>query len=222
MKTISLLPIKLILGSALFFCLTLFAVSKPKEKKRSDYIAPPLAIRNLTVGMKYVMADLLWLRALQDFDYCDQKINEVECRSKSWLFQTLDVATEIDPVFEAIRYRFAGLALTIVISDYAGASIIFDKAVAQHPRDWPLNYAAGYHALYEEKNKLKAAKLYEMAARHGAPAWVYSLAGRLRADEGDLEYTRQILQEMIETNQDELIINRLKKKIAEMEAQQSR
>lgn len=217
MKAISLLPIKLIFGSALFFCATLM-INKPLEKKRSDYIAPPEAIKNMTVGMKYVFSDSLWLRALQDFDYCEQKMNEVECKSKSWLFQTLNLATEIDPVFDPARYQIAGLTLSVVVSDYAGASVIFDKAVAQYPENWQINYSAAYHALYEEKNKTKAAKLYEAAARYGAPAWVYTLAGRLAAEGGELEYSRRILEEMIATNQDEIIINRLKKKITEMES----
>lgn len=209
-------PIRSIAISILFFSLTLFLV-KPEEQNRTDYLPPPVAIKYLSVGMSYQIADSLWLRALQDFDYCEKKINEVECKGKSWLFQTLNLATEIDPVFEPSMYRSAGLALTIIISDYAGASVIFDKGVRQHPKEWGIAYAAAYHALYEEKNKAKAARLYEKAAQNGAPSWVYSLAGRLAADGGEEEYSKKILEQMIASNQDEIIIKRLKDRIAEVE-----
>lgn len=210
----SLPQIKLIVISALFFSASLF-LSQPIVPKRSNYLPPPVVIKNMSVGLNYQIADLLWLRALQDFDYCESKVNETECNSKSWLFQTLNLMTEMDPKIEPRIYRIAGLALTVIISDYAGASIIFDKAVKAYPKDWSVSYAAAYHALYEEKNKMKAAKLYEMAAQNGAPAWVFSLAGRLAVDEGADQYAESILQGMIATNQDEKIIKRLKDKMAE-------
>lgn len=220
MKLISFSQIKLIIGSALFFCIA-FISTQPKEKKRFEYIPPPRAVKNLMVGMKYAFADSLWLRAIQDFDYCEQKVNEFECQSKSWLFQILDLATEVDPVFEPTMYKSGGLALSVIISDYAGATVIFDKAVAQYPKDWHMAYVAAYHALYDLKDKLKAAHLYEQAAKNGAPPWVFTLAGRLAADKGDIDYSRKILEEMIATNKDEIIINRLKQKIAQMESSQS-
>lgn len=218
-KLVSLPQIKLIFLSIVLFEATSFFVH-PKEQKKSDYLPPPVAIKYLTAGFKYQLADLLWLRALQDFDYCEKKINETECKGKSWLFQTINLATEIDPGFEPSMYRAAGLALTVIISDYAGASVIFDKAVRRYPKNWNISYAAAYHALYEEKDKIKAARLYEMAANAGAPPWVYSLAGRLAIDGGEEAYSRQILEGMITTNQDEKIIKRLKDKIAEVVAAQ--
>lgn len=201
----------------LFFGLTL-VVDKPVEQKRSEYLPPPTAVKYLSVGFGYQLADSLWLRALQDFDYCEKKINEMECKGRSWLFQTLNLATEIDPVFEPTMYRAAGLALTVIISDYAGASVMFDKAVKHYPKDWSMTYAAAYHALYEEKNKMKAARLYEQAAKTGAPPWVFSLAGRLAMDGGEEAYSRKILEGMIATNLDEKIIKRLQDKIAEVES----
>ncbi len=216
LKVVSLAQIKLLLIALLLFVGTLY-LNRPQEQKRSDYLPPPFAIKYLSVGMNYQLADSLWLRALQDFDYCEKKINENECKSKSWLFQTLNLATEIDPLFEPTMYRSAGLALTVIISDYAGASVIFDKAVRHYPHDWSIAYSAAYHALFEEKNKIKAARLYEKAAQNGAPVWVYSLAGRIASDGGDDEYSKKILEGMIATNQDEKIIKRLKDKLAEVE-----
>lgn len=188
-------------------------------KSPEDYLPPPKAIQHFTSGLKIAIADSLWLRALQDFDYCNDKINERDCVGQSWLFQVLDLATTLDPKFEPVMYQTGGLALTVIISDYAGASIYFDRGVEQYPNDWQLNYAAAYHVLYEEKNKAKAAKLYLAAADNGAPPWVRVMAGRLGYEGGDKVFAEQVLQQMIDTNQDEKLIEVLKRRLSKLKAE---
>jgi tetratricopeptide (TPR) repeat protein len=208
--------VRLIIVSALLFFCAAFLLNKPKVQLTQVNIHPIPAIKYFTVGLKYQISDVLWLRALQDIDYCEEKINQTECRGKSWLFENLDLATELDPVFDVGMYRLGALALTIIISDYEGASIIFDKALKHYPNYWLLLYSAAYHALFEEKNKTKAADLYFRAAKNGAPDWVHVMAGRLAAEGGDTEYAEKILQTMIETNQDEKFVKRLQEKLAHL------
>lgn len=206
--------IKLAFLPALFFLVALF-FTVPKNTQNLTYLPPPVSIKNMTVGLKYQIADSLWIRAIQDFDYCEKKISENQCAGRSWLYQLLNLITEIDPVLSPDMYRSAGLALTIIISDYEGASVIFDKAVVQYPKDWSLLYTAGYHALFEEKNKLKASKLYFAAAQNGAPNWVYAMAGRLASESGANDYSEKILQGMIDLKVDEKIIKRLRSRLLE-------
>jgi hypothetical protein len=203
---------KLILISALFFCATLI-LKKPIPTVDSLLSAPAKEIKYFSVGLKINLASALWMRVLQNSDYCEQKINQTDCVGKSWLFQNLDLATDLDPVFESGMYRMGALALTIIISDYAGASIIFDRGILQYPTDWPLLYSAGYHANFEEKNLVKAAELYFAAAKNGAPDWIHVMAGGLAAEGGNSEYAEKILQTMIDTNQDEKYVKRLREKI---------
>lgn len=212
--------IKLSLLSALFFLATL-ALKTPEMQKRSDYLPPPVAIQHLSVGMKTQLADSFWLRAVQDFDFCEKTINENECQGKSWLFQVLNLATDLDPKFAPAMYQFAGLALTVLVSDYPGATVIFDKAVAQYPDNWELNYAAGYHALYEEKDKVKAARLYKAAGDYGAPKWVYSLASGLSNEGGDREFAQLILQTLekstgsADSEENQKLIKRIRQKLSQ-------
>lgn len=201
----------LILGSAFLFLASYF-LNAPVARKRSQYLTPPPVIANLSFGYKIQTADAFWLRAIQDFDYCDQPLNEKECRGESWLFHLIDLTTNLDSKFRD-AYYYGAMALTILVSDYRGASEIFDKGVQVFPEDWRLNYLAGYHALFEEKNKLKASKLYYAAAAHGAPAWVNVLAGRLAYDSGENEFAAKILEEMIKNNQEPSLTKRLKKKL---------
>ncbi len=214
LKKILFSPTGLILGSALLFCAQFF-LTAPLQIKRSDYLPPPQIIKNMTAGFHIQMADSFWLRALQDFDFCDQPLNTNECRGESWLYQVVELTTDLDNQFRD-AYFFGAMSLTVLISDFQGASKIFDKGVLKFPTDWRLNYAAGYHALFEEKNKTKAAKLYYVAAENGAPPWVRVLAGRLAVEGGEHEYAAQILEQMIETSQDPMLIERLKQKLSEV------
>ena len=95
--------IRLILVSALCFTFSL-QFSKPQSLKRSDYIAPPEIIKNLSIGLNFQMADSFWLRALQDFEFCDTPVNEKECSGKSWLFQVINLAVVLDKNFFAAFY----------------------------------------------------------------------------------------------------------------------
>jgi hypothetical protein len=79
-----------------------------------------------------------------------------------------------------------------------------------------LLYAAAYHAHFEEKNLVKAAELYFAAAKNGAPDWIQAMAGRLAVEGGATDYAEKILQTMIETNQDEKYVKRLREKLQKL------
>lgn len=193
--------------------------SKPVLAPPTTYIPPPISIQHFAAGFRKQLATSLWLRAMGDLDYCEQLVNKRDCVGKSWLFSIFNLATELDPPFEPTFYHIGGLALTVIISDYAGATIIFDKGVKQHSEYWPLSYAAGYHAHFEEKNYAKAGKLYSLAAKHGAPTWVGTLAGRMAIDGGDEQLADEILRSMIEMKIEEKYIMRLRKRINERREQ---
>lgn len=180
-----------------------------------DLIAPPSGIERFVFGYEEVSADLLWIRTLQDFDYCEKPLSEGVCVNNSWLYHMLDAVTNLAPHFR-IPYAAGGLALTVLIGDIEGAKKIFDKGVSAFPRDWPILYRAAYHYLYEVNDKKRAAELLIQAGQNGAPSWVYSLAGRLYSDSGHMDLAESLLVNMIQANQDPAIIERLKQKIQSM------
>ncbi|WP_374079017.1 tetratricopeptide repeat protein [Bdellovibrio bacteriovorus] len=181
----------------------------------TNFVAPPPLIERFSFGFHESIADALWIRTLQDFDYCEQKIAENVCKNESWLFKMLDAVTTLSPNFR-MPYAAGALALTIIISDIDGATKIFDKGVAAFPNDWAILYRAAYHYLYEVKDKKRAAELLVRAAQNGAPPWLYSLAGRLYSDSGHLELAESLLQDMIRNNQEPGLIKRLQDKINSM------
>jgi hypothetical protein len=202
---------ELLILIALFFSVSMF-FSKPEVVERTSYVSPPIELKYLTMGFSRQLSDSFWIRAIQDIDYCEQKINQIECVSNSWLFSVINLTVELDDLFKE-AYYYGALSLTVIISDFGGASVIFDKGVIKFPDEWPLLYAAGYHALIEEKNKVKASKLYLSAANHGAPAWVRLMAGRLSSEGGDNIRAKEILQQLIDRESDPVWIKKLKNKI---------
>ncbi len=184
---------------------------------KRELIAPPVIISHLSFGYKETLGDVLWIRAIQDFDFCDKPLGQNLCINNTWLFKMLDAITELSPNFR-IPYAAGGLALTVLVSDYDGATKIFDKGVKAFPHDWPILYRAAYHYLYEVKDKKRAAELLIQAGQNGAPPWVFTLAGRLYSDSGELDLAQNLLQEMKDTNQDATLIQRLQDKIDSMKA----
>lgn len=176
------------------------------------YISPPKPIQYFMFGFKEQGADALWLRSIQDIDYCEKKVSATNCRGKSWLFNVFDVATDLSPEFRMV-YAIGTLALSILVSDVEGASLLFDKAIKYFPNDWPMLYRAAYHALYETKDKNKAAQYLIRAGKAGAPEWVFSLAGRIYTDAGAIELAEQILLDLKRNNQAKEVIDRLEAKI---------
>lgn len=176
-----------------------FLRTRNLNKLRVD-IYPPEILTHFHFGYREILADLFWIRTIQDFDYCDSPAGKapagfILCSGNSWLYQQLNVVTMLSPDFR-MPYATGGLALSVLITDIEGASKFFDKGVAAFPTDWRIHYRAAYHAMIEEKKPLKAAHLLTVAARNGGPQWIYALAGRMFVEGGAEELGLQLAQSL--------------------------
>lgn len=215
-------PSFILLGFFSFFLVVysqLYASKGLLERPR-DLMAPPAGIEHFTFGHRDVIADVLWIRAIQDFDYCDQEIAKNLCIGKGWLFQMLNTITKLSPKFR-MPYATGAIALSVMVSDIEGAARIFDRGIEEFPDDWRILYRAAYHYLYEVKDKKKAAELFMRAGRNGAPGWVYSLAGGLYNEANERALAESVLQEMIKTEVDPSLIKRLEEKLNSLRANYS-
>lgn len=194
------------------YAVSLRASHDLSERQIKELIAPPQELKYLHFGHQYLMSDLFWIRAIQDFDYCESPIGKNLCRGNSWLSQTLDLVVTLDPDFR-MAYSAGGMALSVVISDIQGASRLFDRGLNAFPQDWILHYKAAYHSLYEEKDPEKAAQRMQIAAKLGAPDWVYALAGRLYTEAGKKELAAKVLEEATALGLSEKILNRIREKM---------
>lgn len=208
---------KLDLKKLLFFftaCLLVgcsFFYSRSLLEQRFRY-ATPKQIQNFTFGYRHVFADALWLQAIQNFDFCEEQIADKVCKKETWLYQTLDLISDLSPQFR-MPMATGPLVLSVIIGDQVGASQLFLKAVAQYPKDWRILYRAGYHFLYEENDKAKAADFLQEAGRYGAPKWVFSLATRLYTEAGQAELAEKLVSEFENSDLSPDIIANMKAKI---------
>lgn len=206
-------------------------------------INPTKTITRFTFGHDDTVADTLWLRLIQDYNLCEHQ-NRKEAKSKGediglrygknrvvdcergWVFRMLDVITDLAPKFR-MPYATGGIMLSVVVDDVQGASVIFDKAVQNFPKDWSILYRAAYHALYEEENIEKAAGLFRLAGKNGAPFWVNSLAARLYSKSDRAAFGVKILIEYLKNfehtlskEQKESLVGRIKELREEQKAQE--
>ena len=163
-----------------------------KYANYSPYMQPALVpskyLRYMTLGYSDIYAQILWIRVLQNMDYCSTKSEKDKDRHNkpclnSWVFHMFDNITELLDRIPQV-YSMGGTTLSVLVNDAAGAKVIYDKGIKKHPTYWPLAFKAGYHYMAELKNEKQAAKYLIQAADNGAPKWVYNLAARLLTPEG--------------------------------------
>ena len=200
-----------ILWFAFATCYALIAltqyVSRSDANTATTYLnPPPERMEYFAFGFNESLADSLWLRWIQDGDVCqtyagnappetkfdptfDQTFSNPRHRNcdNSWSFKMLDQVTKLAPRFR-MPYFAGTMTLAVLVEDYAGATVLFDRAVAQFPKDWEVLYRAGYHYLFDLKDMAKAGDLMKRAADNGGPYWIRFLAARLysRAGQGAL------------------------------------
>lgn len=175
------------------FELTLFAIcavalnflyiDPDKTDQIQALMMPPPFVEQLNFGYRYVIADSLYMRALQDVRYCEKKVAGNRCKAEGWLFQMFDLTGRLSPDFLSL-FRIGGTLLSVIVNDIEGASKFFDRAVELYPNDWRIQFQAGFHAWIEEKNKAKAAPRFAAAAKNGGHSWYYDVSATLFNDTG--------------------------------------
>ena len=199
------------------------------------FMPPPENPQFFTFGYNENAADSLWVRLIQDMDYCDATLgsgakaaaertdadNErlkahEHCHSHlGWSYQMLNAITILSPYFR-MPYNHGATILSVTVGDVEGAKRIFDRGIVNFPKDWSLEYRAAYHYLYEVKDDKKAAELLTLAGKNGAPEWVFSLAARLYSKEGKAELARSVLQSALDEDPDSKYADSLKHRLRQL------
>lgn len=208
--------IKLILPLLLAFGFTVLLRTELNRTKER-VLPPPVGMEHYSFGFSENLSDLLWLQFIQNSYVCDKE----EACSKNWGYLVLLQASKLTPRFRSL-YSLGAANLSILLDDDYGAKTVFDQGLKYFPEDWEINYRAGYHYLLELEQPARAADLFDMASRHGAPMWTRSLSAQLYSRTGRLQVSEQILKDMMQYQMgeewDEALGARLKevqKKMAE-------
>ena len=205
--------------------------SKPPLKvsqSKPIYLSPPAAIKHFSFGFSDLYADILWLRLIQDIDYCGPEAGipvydgktKYKCE-KGWSYKMADAITELAPKF-AKPYKVAGSIMSVIMNDKEGAKKIYDKGMRRHPNDWRLHFNAGYHYLFELEDEKKAAQILKKAADSGGPQWLYSLVASQYKKEGKYFLARKILLDFLKKDKAGIYKKAIEKKLSDLEREMRR
>lgn len=214
---------------AFFFYASLVAVNrafKPYSAANHPvYFAPPQSIKHFSFGFAEVYGDILWLRLIQDMDFCSSakgkpvyKGNSKYQCQEGWSYKMTDALTELTPRFFS-PYLTASSVMSVIMGDKMGAKKIYDKGVKRFPKRWNLLFHAGYHYLWELKDEKRGTELLLQSARNGGPKWLYSLAAKKYKKTGKLLLAREILQEFMEKDTKGEYQKIIKEKLKEIETE---
>lgn len=191
----------------------------PRSKHKKNYLSPPPQIKYFTLGYNDLLASSLWIRLLQDIDYCEggkvvssdfvipeitedaptgvlqRKLKPSRCH-KGWVYQMLHTISEVEPKFKLV-YDPGATFLSIIVDDRDGARLIYEKGLKLYPEDWLLSFKAGYHYLWEIQDGARAAELLDQAGKKGAPPIVVALAAALYTRSGKAHLAKLILEDAL-------------------------
>ena len=131
-------------------------------------------LRIASLGYREVMADLLWIQAIQVMG--ERKVSEEAGR---WLYRAFDVITTLDPKFVR-AYEAGSLALTTIVVLPEESNQLLEKGIRRNPDEWRLPFIMGINYYFEFYDDEKAAESIAAAARlPDAPAGLVPLAANL-------------------------------------------
>jgi hypothetical protein len=211
-----LLTIVILAGMTIFFRREMDLVT---EKRSGFSLAPPPPhLKYYSFGFNESIADGLWLRYIQDLDKCKMHGRDGDPKTacdKGWAFQMLDQITDLAPKFR-MPFAVGPISLSVLLDDYDGAGIIFEKALKAFPKDWKIQYKAAYFYLFDRNDPIKAAHLLLEANANGGPAWLPLLASKLYDRSGQLALGISTLTGYLKQIQDPNIKKRVEHRLARL------
>lgn len=183
--------------------LVIGAVIAPKQKPILNVSKQESALnlateiyQYFTFGQRRISADILWIQTLLESDLEHYKQKDLN----SWMFHRFHNISILDPKF-IHNYWFGGQYLSVIKDDDLGAEKIYTKGLSLYPDDVHLNFYLGAHYINELDEPAKAIPLYEKVIASGrAPFYLPSLVARLKAGEGGLQESFQIIKDLYESS----------------------
>jgi len=212
----------ILLGAIAIAGIYFFSFEKTTVYRKPYYFAPPEVIKYFAFGYNDIYADLLWIRYIQNADFCryEQGIPVYDGRMKykchkGWAYHMSNAITELAPRFKK-PYVLSSVIMGVIMGDKEGARLILDKAVERFPDDWNISFHAGHHYLMELNQPQKAADLLLNSAKNGGPIWLYSLSAKLYSESGRLNVAERMIIKLIEDDPDGSFVTGFKRRLREI------
>lgn len=172
-------------------------------------------LKLFTLGQNRLISDFMWISTLLESDLSHYKKKDLN----SWMFLRFYSIAEIDPLF-LINYQFGGQYLSIIKDDLKGAEILFDLGLSHYPKDFSLNFNAGFLQAFELQNYKKALKHYQtIVHNHKSPGYIISVINKLMlSTTGDLELVFKLVKKSYMDAKDPYLKKRLYKDLYAIKA----
>ncbi len=187
----------------------------PRVKQGESFLPTPQAARVASLGFRAVVADFYWLEAVQIVGAAERDPS----RQAASLGRLIDVVTTLDPWVDH-PYRFAAIWMTDSEKSVREANRLLERGISYHPDEWRDRFYLGFNLLYYLGDDQRAADAFAGAIRlPGAPIYLKRLVARLRAQGGDLEVARTLLQELWRSTDDPYAKAEYEKALDEVETE---
>jgi tetratricopeptide (TPR) repeat protein len=168
-----------------------------------------------------VVADVYWMRVIQH--YGGQRRSGNTEKNYDLLYPLLDLTTALDPYFSAVYY-FGSFFLAEPLPSGAGrpdlAVSLLVRALEFQPDSWRFAQQAGFIHYWYRHDFAEAAKWFDRAAAMpDAPPWLIALAATTLAEGGDLEASRRLWQQMMDTAESDWMRETAQFRLMQIEAQ---
>lgn len=171
-------------------------------------------LKKVSLGHDSLLADLIWLRAIQVMGS-----KKVPPRQAEWLYRALDSATDLDPKFSYI-YEAGGTFLAVVNGEYDLSNRLFRKGFDNNPGYWRLPfYLSANYFLYLRNYKLAAYYMGRAAELQGRPPFVPLLASRLYAQSGDPRFGLDLTYTIYKNTTDKKVRDALRQRMKELQVE---
>lgn len=187
------LPLWLFLGLVVLAAWPLVYFQQHLEKTRGDitaeqsiqYLPSGKFLSPAVLGFDNLAADALWVRGIALFG--DRFKATEDDAWYQWLFQLIDLATELDPRDFRI-YKYGGIMLRLSSLHIDQSTYVFHKGLEHCPREYFLPFGIAMNYLEFRQNPEKAAEYMQMASKTpNAPFYLRNLAASMlhQTDKGE-------------------------------------
>jgi tetratricopeptide (TPR) repeat protein len=200
---------------------TRFAAREPAGQVL--YVSSPAVLTRAVLSFDALAADLYWIRAIQY--YGRNRLLRKEGVRYDLLYPLLDLTTSLDPRF-SVAYRFGAFFLSERApggADRPDLSIrLLEKAIAVNPDRWEYPHDIGF-VHYRRGNFKEAAEWFRRASRvPGATNWLEPLAAVTLATGGDLESSRLLWQNILETSEQSWLRTAAQQRLRQLDAAETK
>ena len=175
------------------------------------YLVSGKIVKPLTLGFDQLIADLLWIRAVNYFGS-----HYITNRYYPWLYHLLDIVTTLDPKFIK-PYMVGSIILATEAEEIDNSNKLLMKGMEHNPEVWQIPFYLGFNLFHYQNKPDEAAKYIKIASElPGHPVYLPLLASTLHSKSGDIQTAITFLREVYKNTTDENIRRMIRAKMEDI------